>query len=82
MDLYQEILTQVLAQETMQITFPNLHIDAKEIVEMECYRALLNIKNILEDDSLDDAACFQKIEEIVCTFEDLGSSGGSRHDFG
>ena len=38
--------------------------------------------NILDDDSLDDATCFQKIEEIVCVFEEMGFNGGSRHDFG
>ena len=31
--------------------------------------------------SLDDAECFQRIEEIVCAYEAIGSDGGSRHDF-
>ena len=42
---------------------------------------LKQIKAIIEDDSLEDPECFQKIEEIVNTFEMFGSDGGSRHDF-
>lgn len=57
-------------------------MNAKEIVEMECYKALQKIKAIIEDDSLEDTECFMKIEKIVCLFEQIGSNGGSRHDFG
>ena len=28
------------------------------------------------------SACFQKIEEIIRAFEEIGSGGGIRHDFG
>ena len=83
MELYQEILCHVLANEKVQVSFPELiHTDVTKIVELECYKALAKIKAILEDDALTDSECFQQIEEIVCTFEELGSNGGSRHDFG
>ena len=87
MELYQEILCHVLANEKIQVSFPELtNTDVTKIVELECYKALAKIKAILEDDTLDDtladSECFQQIEEIVCTFEELGSGGGSRHDFG
>ncbi|MBS5136266.1 MAG: hypothetical protein KHZ05_12665 [Oscillospiraceae bacterium] len=83
MELYQEILCHVLANEKVQVSFPELiHTDVTRIVELECYNALRKIKAILEDDALADSECFQQIEEIVCTFEELGSGGGSRHDFG
>lgn len=49
---------------------------------MECYQALRKIRAIIEDDSFEDRDCFMKIEEIVRLFEELGSDGGSRHDFG
>ena len=66
-----------------QVSFPELiHTDVTKIVELECYKALGKIKAILEYDALADSECFQQIEEIVCTFEGLISSGGSRHDFG
>ena len=83
MELYQEILCHVLANEKVQVSFPELvNTDVTKIVELECYKALGIIKAILEDDALADSECFQQIEEIVCTFEELGSGGGSRHDFG
>lgn len=83
MELYQEILCHVLANEKVQVSFPELiHTDVTKIVELECYKALCKIKAILENDALTDSECFQQIEEIVCTFEELGSNGGSRHDFG
>lgn len=83
MELLQEILCHVLSSEKVQVSFPQLeNTDVSKIVELECYRALCRIKTILEDDSLHDSECFQQIEEIVCTFEELGSICGGRHDFG
>lgn len=65
----------------MHIVFPNLKIDAAQIVETACYQTLQKIKAVIEDDSLEDQACFIEIEKIVRLFEELGSGGGSRHDF-
>lgn len=81
-ELYQEILAAVLAKEKMEIHFPNLKISPAEIVESESYQALQKIKAVIMDDSLTDSECFMKIEEIICIFEKIGSSGGPRHDFG
>ena len=83
MELFQEILCHVLANESVHASFPGLlNTDAASIVELECYKALRKIKAILDDDALEDIECFHKIEEIICVLEDLGSSGGSRHDWG
>lgn len=82
MDLYKEILVKVLENQEINISFSNLKVDAKEIVQLESYKALQKIKTIIEDDSLEDEECFIKIEEIVSIFESLGSGGGNRHDFG
>lgn len=82
MDLYKEILIHALENGKMEISFPTLHLDVPQIVEGVCYRTLMQIREILDDGYLDDAECFAKIEEIVCTFEQIGSSGGCRHDFG
>lgn len=82
MELYKEILVQILSQQNAKLLFPDLHLNAEQIVETECYKALQKIKAVIEDSSLDDESCFRKIEEIVCIFETLGSSGGGRHDFG
>ena len=80
MELYKELLFQILREENVQVSFNNLNLN--ELLESACYRTLCKIKNVIEDDALDDQSCFRKIEEIVCVFEDLGGSGGIRHDFG
>ncbi|MBR2013392.1 MAG: hypothetical protein IJ995_04175 [Clostridia bacterium] len=80
MELYKEILIKVLERHTANVEFPTLEIDAEKIVEQECYQALLKIKEIIENESLNDAECFEKIEEIIQTLEFVGSNGGNRHD--
>lgn len=82
MELYQDILTTILKKEEVNILFPNLQISPKEIVELECYRALQKIKAIIEDDSFEDKECFMKMEEVLSLFEELGSHANTRHDFG
>lgn len=78
MELYRELLIQILGEEDVRITC----VDLNELLESRCYQALKEIKAVLQDDGLDDAACFAKIEAIVCIFEEMGSNGGFRHDFG
>ena len=82
MDLYMEILSKVLESREVNMVFPNLRLEATQIVELTCYRALQEIKAVIEDESLEDDACFWKIEKIVRLFEKMGSNGGFRHDFG
>lgn len=79
MELYEEILLRRLRQEG---ALPAVTVDVNRLAEQTCYQALRKIKAILEDDALDDPACFARIEEIVCVLEELGSDGGVRHDFG
>ncbi|MGI6114741.1 hypothetical protein [Luoshenia tenuis] len=76
-ELYKDILEELAA-----IIIEKLRVDPADLIELASYRALQNIQAIVRDDSLDDAQCFYKIEKIICTLEDLGSDGGSRHDFG
>ena len=82
MELYKELLITILKDEEVEVKFPNLNVDVDRILELYSYKALKAIKKVLEDDTLDDKECFHKIEEIVCIFEELGSGGGGRHDFG
>lgn len=82
MELYQEILTHILSKSEIRVRFSDFHIDANELVEQTCYKLLCRIHDIIRDDSLNDAECFEQIEQIVCLFEQMGSSGGTRHDFG
>jgi len=81
LDLWKEILADILSREQAQITFPNIKINPAELVEGTCFQALQKIKTILENEALEDAECFLKIEEIICTLEALGIFCGTRHDF-
>lgn len=82
MKLSVEILAHFWAQKNAQIVFPELKINAGEIVEMQCYQALRRIREIVRDDTLEDKECFERIERIICELEAIGSNGGMRHDFG
>lgn len=82
MELYKEILSHALTFGEVKVTFPGQNVDISQIVENACYKALQKIKAIIEDDSLEDSECFMKIEEIISTLEEVGSTGGNRHDFG
>ena len=81
MELWQEIFVNLLQDTNMEISFPQIP-DMKSLLESACYRALSEIKEILKDEALSDKECFEKIEKIVCAFEQIGSNGGGRHDFG
>lgn len=82
MELYKEILAHALAQGEVQIIFPGNNPNISAIVEGTCYQTLQKIKAIIEDDSLDDKECFMRIEQIILALEEIGSTGGYRHDFG
>lgn len=82
MELYEQILTNLLAQGEVRVTFTNGNLDLNELVKDSCYHALSEIKSVIEDDELDDKECFERIERIVEIFESIGSNGGFRHDFG
>lgn len=82
MNLSIELLTHLLAQKAIHVTIPQLQAALPELLEAVSYKALCEIKAILEDDALTDRDCFQKIEAIVSVFEKIGSGAGNRHDFG
>lgn len=81
MNLSREILAYYLAQQYAEILFPNLQMNAKEIIELQCYQTLQKIQHILQDNRIDDEECFIRIEEIVCALEDIGINCGNRHNF-
>ena len=80
MKLYLEILKQIFLENDAEITTKEEN-SLLLLLEYKSYQTLREIKRILEDDSLSDPECFQKIEAIVCLFEELGSGCGNRHDF-
>ena len=82
MELYEQILMQAFSPEHIQETVRDLSLSAKDLIEMRSYQALRKIKQIIDDDMIEDDSCFEQIEQIICVFEEIGSNGGLRHDFG
>lgn len=80
MDFYEEIVKKVLQTGTLNDSM--IKEIAKELAQEAAFQALHDIYEILDDDTLEDASCFKRIEEIVTIYEKLGPGGGSRHDFG
>ena len=81
-ELLGDIVARSIAAGKIQVSLSGTDCTVAEVIEGACYQALKKIKDILEDDTLDDPECFYKIEEIVCALEEIGSNGGNRHDFG
>ncbi len=82
MELYEEMLYGMLVRGEIKLTFTEGEKCVSALLQSNCYRALQEIKAIVQDESLEDPECFMKIEEIICVLEELGSDGGNRHDFG
>ncbi|MCI9413545.1 MAG: hypothetical protein HFJ79_00005 [Clostridiales bacterium] len=80
MELYRELLIEILRWEEMEVTFPQIEDSLADIVNLKSVQALQKIRDIVRDDRLEDDECFMQIEEVVCTLEALGSDGGLRHD--
>lgn len=55
--------------------------EAAKEVEGDALRVLEKIQTILDDDTLDDSDCFERIDLIVKTFYAYGLST-NRHDWG
>lgn len=79
MELWQGIINKVLQKDISEEEISPETLNT--ILNSVCYYALKKIQDIIKDDSLDDPECFSKIEDIVCVFEEIGSGGGTRHDF-
>lgn len=82
MELYSEMLTKVLTGTLMEIKFPDLDEELPDLLRSAERIALSRIKEIVEDDSIDDRECFERIEMIVEVLEQAGVSCANRHDFG
>ena len=81
---YEELITKRLERDhpfvyDLPCRMGVMECRAAEWVRSDSYLALCEIKKIIEDVTLTDFDC---VEQIVAIFEDIGSDGGSRHDFG
>ena len=82
MELYGEILQKTLAGQEVRVSFPGLTVTPEDILHSVCYRALVEIRDIIRDESYTDPECFYQIEGVIRVLERLGSGGGFRHDYG
>lgn len=83
-EFYASILARVLVEAGAGIVVGGADSDAviRHMAETACCGALRKIREILDDGSLSDRDCFDRVEQIVSAFEELGPGGGCRHDFG
>ena len=80
MELLRELLFSYLRNENFKIESLE-GLDVERVIENECYKALVGIKEIISNDEIEDKDCFERIEEIVCLLENMGIDLGGRHDF-
>jgi len=75
-----ELVNDMLYKELINI-LPAIYknIDFVKIINLKSLHVLERIKTVIENDSLSDFEC---IERIVRIFEEIGSNAGNRHDFG
>jgi hypothetical protein len=77
MSLLNDMLRKEI-KNTISSAIKNMNVDYETIINLKSFTALQKIKTVIEDDSLSDFEC---VERIVRIFESIGSDGGSRHDF-
>ena len=65
MTLYEELLWNCLQNAPVEVTFPNLSIHPNELVEMKCFQAIEEIRDILEDKKLTDQKCAMQIRYLI-----------------
>lgn len=80
MEVWKEILAWLLTHGEMEMRFPQAP-DLEKLFADKCYRALCEIKEILETEAYTDEDCFVRIEEVLRVYEKMGVSCGTRHDF-
>ena len=78
MELYSEILQNLLVGHRVEVTFPDLTVRPEDLLTSVCYRALVQIREIIRDGAYTDEECCFKIEEILQHLEQPGSDGGFR----
>ena len=80
MELWRELLINALQNKTNNINYINDSV-IKNIIDSECYKILLQIKQTINNDNLSDEECFYKIEHLICLLEE-NNLFCNRHDFG
>lgn len=79
MELYKKVLNTALKKQHFFTDTSNSTINAKEIVESECYVVLKAIKDIVEDDTISNEKCIYKIERIIKVLNSIGCNCKKRN---
>lgn len=77
MDIKVELLRKYIS-DFIQFRIEDFEIDASKIADTTATQMLLEIQNIISNESYSD---FEAMEEIVCVFEKYNIDSGFRHDF-
>lgn len=80
MEVALNILAKLLIEHGAQVTISGGE-GLEQLLRERCCQALKEIRDVLDDGTLNDPDCFRRIEKIVEIYEALGAGGGSRHDF-
>ena len=81
MENFLRALAKLLVDEGAAVRIDCGGADLNQLMKDRCWQALMEIRAVLDDGTLEDPECFHRIEQIVRIYEDLGPGGGSRHDF-
>lgn len=80
--ILEEIFAQTIGRDVLQYCNDQRVLEkAAQNVESVALSVLAQIKTILDDNTLDDPECFQRIEAIINALHAQGVST-SRHDWG
>ncbi len=71
MELYKDILSAQINSGRIPVEITVSPEVVRQIVSQKCYQALEQIKAILSDPDLSDAACVRKLEGVLAVFEAL-----------
>lgn len=72
MEHYKDILKKALEEERVSIIFPDINISSAELVEMNCYNAVVEIRDILERVGTSDREIFLGIVKVIERLKKLG----------
>lgn len=75
-DLLRDVLTDMLSKEGVQVQITTMDQLFIRRLNRRAFRTLNQVKSILENEALSDAAC---IEEIAILLENMGCTVKGRH---
>lgn len=75
MELYRKVLEEALSKEELNTIFNNLKSSMSGNIKIDSYETLMQINEIMLDESLEDFEFFMKIGKIARALEEKDSDG-------